>query len=313
MWLKKNSSFSDSINLWKASIKSPSAYLLSRFAFIAVVVLVFNISAHQCLAQPDNDNDSLEYLKNLSIEELLQTEVTSVSKRSEQLFDAAAAVFVITQEDIKRSGARSIPEALRMVPGLQVAHINGSTFAITARGFNEWFSNKLLVLIDGRSVYTPLFSGVYWDIQDTVIEDIKRIEVIRGPGATLWGANAVNGVINIITKHSENTQGGLVVGGIGNIENPLVVARYGGKAGENATYRIYAKGVNRDSFNSVDGGDANDQWENRRVGFRTDLKISPQDFLTFQGENFYGADDFTLRFSGYVTPPYSRETEEEQT
>ncbi len=280
-------------------------------AFFTVFVFI-NFSVTYTWAHQDDIEDSLEYLKSLSIEELLQTEVTSVSKKSEHLFDTAAAVFVITQEDIKRAGIRTIPDALRMVPGLQVAHINGSTFAITARGFNEWFSNKLLVLVDGRSVYTPLFSGVYWDVQDTVLEDIDRIEVIRGPGATMWGANAVNGVINIITKHAKDTQGGMIVAGAGTIEKPLLSARYGGKAGIEGFYRVYAKGVKRDSFVQPDGGDGNDEWQSVRAGFRMDLPVSARDNLTIQGESYAGENDFDLRLSGFLTPPFTRQTHEEQ-
>ncbi|NOZ68792.1 MAG: TonB-dependent receptor plug domain-containing protein, partial [Deferribacteres bacterium] len=151
----------------------------------------------------------------LSLEELMDMKITSVSKKPQKMYDAAAAVFVITQDDIRRSGVTSIPEALRLVPGLEVARIDANKWAITSRGFNGRFANKLLVLIDGRSVYTPLFSGVFWQMKDTVLEDVERIEVIRGPGATLWGANAVNGVINIITKNAEETQGGLVSARIG--------------------------------------------------------------------------------------------------
>src|SRR5436190_5198190 len=151
----------------------------------------------------------------MSLEDLMNTQVFSVSKRTQKVADAAAAIFVITQDDIRRSGASSIPEALRMVPGLEVAQSDASTWAISARGFNSTSANKLLVLMDGRSVYAPIFSGVFWDIQDTTLEDIDRIEVIRGPAGTLWGANAVNGVINIITKSAQDTQGLLLYGGGG--------------------------------------------------------------------------------------------------
>ncbi len=306
---------------WPERIDTQLAYtplkiLINNFSSSVcamVAVLIISGLSGPCRAQSHANADGLEYLKNLSIEELLQTEVTSVSKKAEQLFDTAAAVFVITQEDIKRTGARNIPEALRMVPGIQVAHINGSTWAITSRGFNEWFSNKLLVLIDGRSVYTPLFSGVYWDVQDTVLEDVERIEVIRGPGATLWGANAVNGVINIITKHTEDTQGGLLVGGFGTVEKPLAVARYGDRVSDDISYRVYAKGVNRDTFKTPDGDEANDAWESLRAGFRTDLALSHQDDITIQGEAYQGSDDLDLLLSGYVTPPFTRESEEQQT
>jgi len=179
----------------------------------------------------------------LSMEDLMNLQVTSVSKRTQKVSEAAAAVFVITQEDIRRSGATSIPEALRLAPGLQVARIDENKWAIAARGFNGRFDNKLLVLIDGRSVYTPLFSGVYWNVQDVMLEDVDRIEVIRGPGATLWGANAVNGVINIITKKAKDTQSTLVTAGAGTEERASGSARYGGTIGKTA-YRVYGKYFN---------------------------------------------------------------------
>src|SRR4029077_379568 len=164
-----------------------------------------------------------------SIEDLMNMEVTSVSKKEQKLSSVAAAIFVITQEDIRRSAATNIPDLLRMVPGLDVAQINANTWAISARGFNLQFANKLLVLIDGRAVYTPLFGGVYWDTQDVPLDDIERIEVIRGPGATMWGANALNGVINIITKRAADTQGGLLTGGGGTQAQGLGTLQYGGK------------------------------------------------------------------------------------
>jgi iron complex outermembrane receptor protein len=220
----------------------------------------------------------------LSLEELMNIEVTSVSKKEQKLSQAAAAVYVITQEDIRRSGATSIPEALRMAPGLQVARINGSKWAISARGFNGQFANKLLVLIDGRSVYTPLFSGVYWDVQDTLLEDIDRIEVIRGPGATMWGANAVNGVINIITKAASQTQGGLVSAGGGTEERGFGGLRYGGPLGPNAHYRLYAKYSKRNHLLTESGLGASDGWDAVRGGFRMDLNLSGHDSLTLQGD-----------------------------
>jgi len=171
-------------------------------------------------------------LAEMSLEELMDVEVTSVSKKAEKVSEAAAAVFVITQEDIKRCGATTIPDLLRMVPGVQVAQISQSEWAVSSRGFNDRFANKLQVLMDGRTLYTPLFSGVFWDSQDTLFEDIDRIEVIRGPGATLWGANAVNGVINIITKRVKDTQGGLVTAGGGTEERLFGSARYGGTNGK---------------------------------------------------------------------------------
>src|SRR3979490_1214679 len=177
----------------------------------------------------------------MSMEDLMNLQVTSVTKHTQKVADAAAAIFVITQEDIRRSGAASIPEALRLVPGLEVARIDQNKWAIGSPGVDGRFDNKLLVLIDGRSVYTPLFSGVYWNVQDVMLEDVDRIEVIRGPGATLWGANAVNGVINIITKSAKSTQGGIVTAEVGTEQRTAESARYGGKIGNNVYYRAYTK------------------------------------------------------------------------
>ena len=233
-------------------------------------------------------DENLLYLKNLSISELASLEVTSVSKTEERMADADAAIYVITSEDIRRSGLTSIPELLRMVPGLQVAHIDSNKWAISSRGFNGWYSDKLLVLIDGRSVYTSLFSGVNWDIQDTLLDDIERIEVIRGPGATLWGANAVNGVINIITKKAKDTQGGLLKAGGGNIEQGFGGIRYGGRIGESGWYRAYAKYFNRDAFKTRKGKDANGEWDVGRAGFRIDMEPSLPNSFTLQGDIYNG-------------------------
>jgi iron complex outermembrane receptor protein len=222
-------------------------------------------------------------LKSLSLEELMQVEVTSVSRREERATQAAAAVHVITEEDVRRSGARTIPEALRLAPNLQVAQARSRTWAISARGFNASFSNKLLVLMDGRTVYTPLFSGVFWDAQDTLLEDLDRIEVISGPGATVWGANAVNGVINMITKSARETQGILVTVGTGNEERGLGGFRYGGKASENVHYRLYGKFFARDDSVLPEGGDAQDAWRSGQGGFRLDWDSAPQT-LTVQGD-----------------------------
>src|SRR5215470_16005690 len=192
-----------------------------RLSLLVVLTAVFVAGA----AAQDNMVD----VTTMSVEDLMNMRVTSVSKRTQKVADAAAAVYVITQEDLRRSGATNIPEALRLVPGIQVARIDENKWAISSRGSNGRFANKLLVLIDGRSVYTPLFSGVYWNVQDVMLEDVDRIEVIRGPGATLWGANAVNGVINIITREAQATQGGLVSVGAGNEMNGVLGVRYGAK------------------------------------------------------------------------------------
>ena len=226
-------------------------------------------------------------LSRMSLEELSDIDVTSVSKRSEPLARAAAAIYVITSEEIRRSGATSLPEALRLAPNLEVARVDSSQYAISARGFNSTTANKLLVMIDGRTVYTPLYSGVFWDVQDVMLEDIERIEVISGPGGTLWGSNAVNGVINVITRSAKDTQGSLVSLGAGN-EERAGAARHGGELGEDASYRIYAKGFSRDDTQLVNGSSAQDSWNKRQGGFRFDWGRSV-DALTVQGDAYDGS------------------------
>ena len=229
-------------------------------------------------------------LKKLSIEELMNLEVTTVSKKEESVNQVPAAVHVITQEDIRRSAARSIPEALRLAPNLQVAQINSHDWAITARGFNGAIANKLLVMIDGRSVYTPLFSGVFWDVQDTFMEDIDRIEVVSGPGGTLWGANAVNGVINVVTKSAKQTAGGLVTA-TGGTERLAGGLRYGAKVTDDVSYRVYAKFFDRDSTVFANGANGQDDWRMGQAGFRTDWDISDSSLLTVQGDGYGGREN----------------------
>jgi iron complex outermembrane receptor protein len=226
-------------------------------------------------------------LTELSIEELLNIEVTSATLRPEPLSQTAAAAFVITANDIRRSGATDIPEALRMVPGLQVAKLGVDKWAISSRGFNGRFANKLLVMIDGRSVYTPFFSGVYWDVQNVFLEDVDRIEVIRGPGATLWGTNAVNGVINIITKDSADSQGALISGGRGSEERGFGGIRYGGTNG-NMSYRVYARYFERDDGVTMANLPALDDSRMTYGGFRIDWRGQGPDSLTVQGDIYGG-------------------------
>ena len=226
-------------------------------------------------------------LKKLSLEELGEIDVSSAGKRPEKIYETAAAISVITQEDIRRSGARSIAEVLRLVPGMEVARSNGNTWTTSARGFNG-SSNKMQVLIDGRSVYSPLFSGVFWDVQDTMLEDIDRIEVILGPGATLWGSNAVNGVINIVTKKAKDTQGGLLVAGGGNQEGGFGEVRYGGKIGGRGSYRIYSQFNDMDALVLSDGRSAGDPLQEGSFGFRADLDLSSASQLNLQGEIYRG-------------------------
>lgn len=253
----------------------------------------------QQLSAADNQN-----VLNLSVEELLNVKVTSVSKKAQSLNDAAAAVFVITNEDIKRAGATNIPDALRLAPGLDVAKIDASKWAVSARGFNGRFANKLLVLIDGRNTYTRTFAGVYWEAQDVLMEDVDRIEVIRGPGGTLWGANAVNGVINIITKHSSKTQGGLLTAGGGDQEQGFGGFRYGGKLGEDTTGRVYVKGFKRDQNSYTNAQPSGDQWDKVQGGFRVDSQLNLQDELTVQGDLYQANINQNINLP-QITAPFS--------
>jgi iron complex outermembrane receptor protein len=223
-----------------------------------------------------------------SLEDLMNVQVTSVSKKEEKLSRTAGAIFVISAEDIQNSGATNIPDLLRMVPGMNVAQINANTWAISARGFNAEFSNELLVMVDGRTVYVPTFGGVFWDVLDIPLIDIERIEVIRGPGGAIWGANAVNGVINIITKKAANTLGTTVVAGGGNIDQGFATAQYGGTFGKNTDYRFYSKYLNQTDFPGPSGGSGGDGWHDLSAGFRVDSNLSPQDTLSFQGSLYRG-------------------------
>lgn len=278
-----------------ATLSFPKRLYQSLFILLSLLLHCTSAST-----QSLGSDRTIDYLKGLSLEDLLQTKVTSPSKKPEKLVDATAAIFVITAEDIERSGIRTIPDALRMVPGVQASLVNGSNWAISARGFGDIFSDKLLVLMDGRSVYTSLFSGVYWSFQDTVIEDIERIEVIRGPGATLWGANAVNGVINIITKSAEDTQGTLLSLGTGNREPLIASGRQGGTINDKGYYRIFAKGVINDGHFQANGDDAFDGLRTLRGGFKTELDITNRSHLTLQGEIVRGKQEIQYYFPGLL-------------
>lgn len=210
-------------------------------------------------------------LTELSLEDLLKVEITSAARKAQKLYDTAAAVYVITHEDIQRSGATSIPEALRLAPGVQVGRFGPNKWAVTARGDNGRFANKLLVLLDGRSIYTPLFAGVLWEANDVVLENIERIEVIRGPGAALWGANAVNGVINIITRHAADTQGTQLTARAGSIDRYGTTARHGGRIGDDGHYRIYAKAFEVAPGTDLSGASLLEPMRGLRAGFRSDL------------------------------------------
>jgi iron complex outermembrane recepter protein len=241
-------------------------------------------------------------LTQVSIENLMNLEVTSVSKKEQKLSQVAAAIFVVTQEDIRHSGATNIPDLLRMVPGLDVAQINANTWAISSRGFNSEFANKLLVLVDGRAVYTPLFGGANWDTFDIPLEDIERIEVIRGPGGTIWGANAVNGVINVITKKTEDTLGGLLSAGGGTAAEEFGTVQYGGRITEHTSYRIFTKYLNDDHFPDLNGQNGKDGWHLLHGGFREDTRISAKDSLTTEGDLYTGSEGASIVHS-ILNPP----------
>ncbi|THD78015.1 MAG: TonB-dependent receptor [Phenylobacterium sp.] len=245
---------------------------------------------------------AVEQLRGLSIEDLANVQVTTVSRHEESLAQAPASAYVITHEEIVRSGAQTLPEMLRLAPNLYVAQSSAYGYVITARGLSgnssfQNFSNKLLVLIDGRSVYTPLFSGVSWDLQDVLPEDIDHIEVISGPAGTLWGANAVEGVINIITRKSGDTQGGFVSAGGGELESSIGL-RYGGKIGDQATWRIYAHGYKGDSLDTPTGGSAHDGFDRVQGGFRVDWAASDKDTLFLEGDALDGSGDQFDNISG---------------
>lgn len=243
-----------------------------------------------------------------ALEDLLKAEVTGVARKPQALAETPAAVFVISADDIARSGATSIPEALRLAPGVNVARISNAIWAVTIRGFNGRFANKLLVMIDGRSVYSPLFSGTMWEAQDTLLEDIDRIEVIRGPGAAMWGANAVNGVINIITKRARATQGTQVVIGGGTTERAFGSVRHGFALDDDAHMRLYAKGFAVDASVTADGRDGRDEWRSQRAGMRYDRRLG-NDRLSVLADAFHyvAGDQWVVpRVTPLMTPPYTQ-------
>lgn len=261
-------------------------------------VLLFGSIFHA--GQADQQYVMSDFLS-MSIEELARIKISSVSKQEESLSNAPASIYVITQDAIRHSGATSIPEVLRLAPNLQVARISASQYAISARGFNTLVSNKLLVLIDGRTVYTPLFSGVFWDQQDILLEDIERIEVISGPGGTLWGTNAVNGVINVITKNAAETRGALVTAHGGDFERGAGL-RYGGDFGATGHYRVYAKAMEIDHTLLADGSRRFDAFERTQAGFRLDWGDA-KDRFTFQGDVYDGTTEDRINVLGVRFDP----------
>lgn len=258
---------------------------------ILISTLIFTLMSGNISAKDSNKQDPFNL------------EIFSLSKKKENAFDSASSIYVLTTEDLRRSGATSIPEALRLVPGLQVARIDGHKWAISARGFNGQFSNKLLVMIDGRTIYTPLFSGATWDVQDYLLEDVDKIEVIRGSGGTIWGANAVNGIINIITKNAASTQGAYASAIIGTQDKAILEARYGGKTSKNDHYRIYAKQVNRDDLTKLNNNGSHlsneDGYRNSQAGFRYDIKSISNNKISLYGDVRQGRAKNYFDFSGF--------------
>ena len=266
------------------------------FLFFLFATFIPGASAH-----PDAAQDSSVDLRQLSLEQLGNVEITSVSKEPEEVWNTAAAIYVLTQDDIRRSGATSIPEVLRLVPGVEVARIDSDHWSVGIRGFGSEFSRSVLVLIDGRSVYTPLFSGVYWNVQNVMLEDVDRIEVIRGPGGTIWGANAVNGEINIITKTAKETHGALVSVLGGNVDQGEGHFRFGGGNGNGFDYRVYGMAFGHAAEFHPDGANF-DEWQMGQGGFRTDWQSGSHDTLTIQGDMYKGYDGERVQVSLY-TPP----------
>lgn len=269
---------------------------------LCLCALLISLTSFRGQAQ----NNGAQALAGASLEDLMKIDVTSVSKKEQALSKTGAAVFVIGQEDIRRSGASNIPDLLRMVPGVEVAQVSANQWAISIRGFNALFSNKVLVLIDGRTVYSHSFSGVFWDQVDTPLEDIERIEVIRGPGGTVWGANAVNGVINIITKSAADTKGGTLVAGSGSKDTARGTAQYGGDAGSQGAYRVFGKYFNLDNSVLPGGLSAADGWHTWHIGARGDWAFTSGDNLSLQGDFIRGLGGTTSNVvTGYppqVTP-----------
>ncbi len=261
-----------------------------RYAVCVCIALALSVPGGSAEAQVSDTIPPPRSLKRLSLEELMNIEVTSVSRRPERLSSTASAIQIITADDIRRSGAATLVEALRLAPNLQVAQANSSQWAVSARGFNNVLSNKLLVLIDGRTVYTPLYAGVFWDVQNVPLEAVERIEVISGPGGALWGSNAVNGVINVITRGAAATQGFAAEAGGGTELHAIGGLRYGGRLGSGTSYRVYGMGFGRGGTANIDGSDAGDAWGLGQGGFRMDWG-SEADGLTLQGDYYESRPD----------------------
>lgn len=300
----------DYLNVNRMEVRQGSCVSISVLMLVALLTSL-SVST-TCLAQTDEPFTSPVHLKKLSVEELMDIEVTSVSRRTEKLSETASAIQVITRDDIERSGATRLPEALRLASNLTVAQVDGGQYAISARGFNSSTGNKLLVLIDGRTVYSPLFAGMFWDIQEVLLEDIERIEVISGPGGTLWGANAVNGVINIITRLAKDSKGLYAEVGAGKESKVIAGLRYGASLSKNLHFRIYGKYLARDESVFSSGEEANNNWNIGQGGFRMGWNASEKDLVTIQSDYYHsemlinrGNDSTTLTKGGNALARWS--------
>ncbi|MCU1295151.1 MAG: TonB-dependent receptor, plug [Bryobacterales bacterium] len=270
------------------------------FLFLFVVIFVGRLPAADQRETAQNTDPAV--LKTLSLEELSQIDVISPSREPQRAFRTPMAIYVITGEEIRRSGFTTIPEALRLAPGVEVARIDANKWSIGIRGFGSRLSRSVLVLMDGRTVYTTFFAGTYWEVQDTVMDDIDRIEVIRGPGGTIWGPNAVNGVINIITKDPKDTQGLLASVRTGNQEQGVATVRYGGTAlGDRLNYRVYAKGFTRGPEYHLDNRNFDD-WRAAQGGFRMDWEASERDTINFQGDIYKEEAGERVTATSYTQP-----------
>ncbi len=280
---------------------SPTRSILKLVFLTSCVTLIFTVLLLAAPAGTPEANsagpESGQELKDMTLEQLADVVVTSPSKEPRSALKSPVAIYVITADDIRRSGVQTIPDALRLAPGVEVAQIDSSKWSVGIRGFGSRLNRSVLVLIDGRSVYTPLFAGTYWEVQDTLLEDIDRIEVIRGPGGTIWGPNAVNGVINIITKSSRDTQGFYATSGGGDQQKGFFGARYGGSHGNGFTYRAYAKGFDRDPDLHPDG-DNFDAWRGVQGGFRMDWG-GPRNSFTLQGDGYGQKDGEQVSVTNY--------------
>src|SRR3989441_3616758 len=296
---------------WPSDFHRPHRSSICRIATASAFVLLLwlTVTDQMTRAQATQSNQNPpENLKQVGLEQLGQIEVTTASKVPVKATRTPAAIYVITQEDIRRSGATSIPEALRLAPGVEVARVDSNTWSLGVRGFESTLSRSVLVLIDGRSVYTPLFAGVYWQVQDTLLEDIDRIEVIRGPGGTIWGANAVNAVINIITKKAQETHGTLASSGGGNIDQGFVNFRYGAGNSKGLNYRIYGKAFTRGPEFHPDHQQFDD-WRMGQIGFRTDWDAHNRDRLTLQGDVYNGDAGQRVGIASY-SPPFMTDVQQ---